>query len=177
MIILNDDQKIRELYRNLSETIHNSYNLISRNNSFKLNKNDVLVSFDSYISSIIFKTIYLIRPLYAGEINFINNLTSYNDHFKNIVIDHDTAPSDELVQEIINECEKTLSEIPAFALMTVMIDKKIEHSNKKESTYSNYIYDLIEEIVEYLKDGEKEELSLKDMCSLFEFYNSNHVMN
>ena len=174
MNILGSDDYLKKEYNDLAMTIYDAFNIMQQDNRFKLKKEDVLTSFDSYFTALVFDSILMKRKLYLGEINYMNNLTRYCIYFKEINLSINEEPNDNIISFIASESKKILSEAPSFALLCVMIDKRIENNNTKSSeTYSSIFYNTFVKIRNYLCEDENVP---NNLAVLYDYFKSQKVI-
>lgn len=176
MAILNNNSNIKQIYNQLSDQIVNSYNSIAKTASFNLDKNDVLVSFDAYIQSIIIRALLHKRNFEAGEINFIKNLVKFSDYYKNIGVSKDTYPSKEVEDLLRRESRKITKEVPAVIMMCALIDKELENSIIRSSqTFSTILYSTFKMIINIVLDDPEDEYANRILEPISEFFINNHI--
>ena len=124
MKIIDNNSSIKNIYEHLSEQIINLYNNMSKSSSFKLDKNDVLTGFDAYVQSII--------------INFVKNIVKFSDYYKNINISKDAVPSKELEETLYKESKSVIKQVPAFIMMSALVDKETILNTYNEAVKEKY---------------------------------------
>lgn len=175
MVIINNDEKITNIYNHLSKGILDAYVIMQADPSLKLKKNDTLSSFDNYFVSLILDTILSYRSLHAGEINFINNLCKYNDYFKDFKLSREEEPNDEFNHLIKDKAHKMIGDVPAFAMLCVMIDKNIENTLKsKEESFSSQYYNELKTVRDYLLDDHH--VNEDNLYLLYDFFKIQKVI-
>ena len=128
MINLNNNITIKQLYDQLSEQLLIVFTNMEKNPSFKMDKNNVLISFDAFIQCIMVKAILHKRSFEVGELNYIKNLVKFSDFFKNYNVLRDTYPSKEIEEAVYNESSAYVKQVPEVATMSILVDHEIESS-------------------------------------------------
>ncbi len=174
---LNNNSNIISIYNQLADQIINAYNGMAKDSSFNLNKNDVLISFDAFIQSIIIRSLLHKRNFEIGEINFIKNLVRYSDHFKNIEINKEQLPTTEEVDYLKKESRRITKEVPTFVMMSVLIDKEIEGSIiKSKKTFSMVLYSTLKNIINIVLNDQDDYYANKVLDTIADFFTSNRVL-
>lgn len=174
-MIINNDEKIVNIYNQLSSIILETYQIMTKDPNLNLTKEDVLISFDNYFVSLILDTILSYRSLYAGEINFINNLTKYSDYFKDIKISREIEPEEQINNHIKSIAHSFVNKAPKFAILFVMADKNLENSVKtKSETFSSRYYNELKDLRDYLLDDNS--LLEDNLLPLYDFMKAQKVI-
>lgn len=177
MIILNNNANIKSIYNQVADQIVITYNNMAKSPSFKLNKNEVLISFDAYIQSLIIRTLLHNRSFERGEINFVKNLVRFSDYFKNTNVSKDLYPSKEVEEYLKKESKKITKEVPVFIMMSALVDKEIENSIiKSNQTFSMTLYSAFESIINIVLDDPEDDYANRLLEPIQEFFINNHVM-
>lgn len=177
MSILNYNSNINAIYNQLADQIVNAYNEMTKDASFHLSKNDVLVSFDAFVQSIIIRSLLHKRNFKLGEVNFIKNFVRYYDHYKNIIVNKESYPTMDDVEFLKKESIKITNEVPVFIMMSVLIDKELEIAIiKSPKTFSYLLYSTFEKIINLVLDDPNEDFAGKVLNSIADFFVSNHIL-
>lgn len=177
MTILNNKSNIVTIYEQLADQIINAYTEMAKDSSFNLTKNDVLISFDAFIQSIIIRSLLHKRNFELGEVNFIKNLVRYYDHYKNIEINKDSYPTPEDVEFLKKESRRITKEVPTFIMMSVLIDKELEIAIiKSTKTFSMVLYSTLKKIINIVLDDSEDQYANKVLNTIADFFTSNHVL-
>ena len=114
MILLTNNNLIKQYYDRIADQIVEAFTKMSKKDSFDLDKNDVLISFDSYVQSIMVKAILHKRSFEVGEINYIKNIVRYFDYLSDVKVAKDVYPSKE-DEELLNDLSSQyVKQIPIF---------------------------------------------------------------
>lgn len=177
MSILNYNSNINAIYNQLADQIVNAYNEMTKDASFHLSKNDVLISFDAFVQSIIIRSLLHKRNFELGEVNFIKNFVRYYDHYKNIIVNKDSYPTMDDVELLRKESIKITNEVPVFIMMSVLIDKELEIAIiKSPKTFSYLLYSTFEKIINLILDDPNDDFAGKVLNSIADFFVSNHIL-
>lgn len=177
MKIIDHNSSIKNIYEHLSEQIINLYNNMSKSSSFKLDKNDVLTGFDAYVQSIIIKSLLHKRHFEPGELNFVKNIVKFSDYYKNINISKDAVPSKELEETLYKESKSVIKQVPAFIMMSALVDKELERSLiKSHQTFSMVLYSALKSIINIVLDDPEDDYSEKVLFAVGEFFKNNHIL-
>lgn len=177
MINLNNNITIKQLYDQLSEQLLIVFTNMEKNPSFKMDKNNVLISFDAFIQCIMVKAILHKRSFEVGELNYIKNLVKFSDFFKNYNVLRDTYPSKEIEEAVYNESSAYVKQVPDVATMSILVDHEIESSIlKSKLTFSRMLYNCFEEIITTVVDDSEDPYASKLLSPIKEFFAKNHVL-
>lgn len=177
MILLTNNNLIKQYYDRIADQIVEAFTKMSKKDSFDLDKNDVLISFDSYVQSIMVKAILHKRSFEVGEINYIKNIVRYFDYLSDVKVAKDVYPSKE-DEELLNDLSSQyVKQIPVFATMSVLVDREIEDSIiKSDQTFSMLLYLFFEEIVNIIVDDAEESYSTILLKPIYEFFSKNQTL-
>lgn len=176
MILLTNNTTIKQYYERIADQIVEAYTKMAKKDSFTLDKNDVLISFDSYFQCLIVKALLHKRSFEVGEVNFVKNIVRYFDYFKDVRVAKDMYPTKEVEEELYNMSSIIVKEIPSFAAMSVMVDREIEDSIlKTDQTFCMLLYNVFEEIINIVIDDVEDDYSNKLLNPLKEFFSKNQT--
>ena len=150
---------------------------MSKKDSFDLDKNDVLISFDSYVQSIMVKAILHKRSFEVGEVNYIKNIVRYYDYLNDVKVAKDVYPTRADEELLENLSSAYVKQIPTFATMSVLVDREIEDSIiKSDQTFSMLLYLFFEEVVNTIVDDTEESYSTTLLEPIYEFFSKNQTL-
>ena len=177
MILLTNNNLIKQYYDRIADQIVEAFTKMSKKDSFDLDKNDVLISFDSYVQSIMVKSILHKRNFEVGEINYIKNIVRYYDYLNDIKVAKDVYPTSEDEELLENLSSAYVKQIPSFATMSVLVDREIEDSIiKSDQTFSMLLYLFFEEVVNTIVDDAEESYSTILLEPIYEFFSKNQTL-
>lgn len=177
MINLNNNIVIKQLYDQLSEQLLLVYANMAKNPSFKMDKNEILISFDAYFQSIMIKSVLHKRNFEVGEVNYIKNLVKFADYYSEYNIIRDTYPSKEVEESLYKESTAYVSQVPDVAAMSILVDHEIESSIlKSKITFSKMLYNCFEEVITIIVDDTEDAYADKVLGPLKDFFVRHHVL-
>ena len=177
MILLTSNNLIKQYYDRIADQIVEAFTKMSKKDSFDLDKNDVLISFDSYVQSIMVKAILHKRSFEVGEVNYIKNIVRYYDYLNDVKVAKDVYPTREDEELLENLSSAYVKQIPTFATMSVLVDREIEDSIiKSDQTFSMLLYLFFEEVVNTIVDDTEESYSTTLLEPIYEFFSKNQTL-
>lgn len=149
---------IKTEYTNLAKEIEKAYNIMAKSPNFNLVKSEVLTSFDNFIQSVLLKTIINMNPVTIEQYNFVKNLGKFTDYFKDYTFFNDKDLSKDVINKLEEKCNKCLTIVPSFIVMSIMIDKELEESiDQNKITFSAHLYVSLKKLTEMLLVSESAE--------------------
>lgn len=177
MVNLNNNAIIKQLYDQLSEQLLLVYSNMEKNNSFDLDKNTILISFDAFFQCIMVKAVLHKRSFEVGEVNYIKNLVKFSDFLKDYYVVKDTYPSKEVEQSLYKESTAFISNVPEVATMSLLVDREIESSIlKSEITFSRMLYDCFKEVITIIVDDSEDDYAERILRPMKEFFARHQVL-
>ena len=177
MINLNNNMVIKQLYDHISTQLLVVYENMAKNPSFKMDKNEVLVSFDAYIQSLMVQAVLHKRNFEVGEINYIKNLVKFFDYYQNYNILRDTYPSKEVVDALYKDSTSCVNQVPEVCAMSILVDHEIETSIlKSKITFSKMLYLFFEEVITIIVDDAEDSYADKILRPIKDFFARHHAL-
>lgn len=177
MINLNNNLKIKQIYDQLAEQLLLVYDNMAKNQTFNLDKNLILVSFDAFFQCLLVKAVLHKRKFEVGEVNFIKNLVKFADYFKEIYVVKETYPSEEVSNQLYTESTNYIKQVPFVATMSILVDHEIESSIlKSKFTFSKILYNAFYEIVTLVVDDVEDNYAERILSPLKDFFAKNKVL-
>lgn len=169
-------EKIKSLYNKLVDNMINSYNIMGKNTSFKMEKREFIVSIDNYIQVVIIKTIMSERTITTEELSLVRSLVRYSDFLADLKFTKGAQLKLSTINQLNANIENYLNYPLEFAKLAIIIDKELEQVPiNHEPTLSSYLYSCLVYLIKLVKE-DIEEVGVRSILdSIISIFIENHI--